>query len=435
MKTSLHLKFAASALILGVTTIGCTPNRSGLASASSVPARAQQHAGDYIAKAEAAARQKDFATALVNTEDAVAASPSDVGYRMMLADLYVKNGRFASAQTSYADVLTLNPGNPRATLNLALVEIAQGRTEDARALLDGIAATAPAADVGLAYALAGQPQRAVAMLEAAARAPGADGRTRQNLALAYALCGDWKKARSTAAQDVSPADLEQRMTQWAALAHPASQASQVATILGVTPAADQGQPVRLALAPPASPDVQTAAVEAPKVADTAPPVETAQADPAPTIAPVPVPVQAAQPSYADAVNSLVESPAVIRASATAYREPVSAVAAIERAARPQAHASRFVVQLGAYRTAPQVEKAWASKYRKFRFASTSVPLSTTVSLPGHGVFHRLSVSGFGSHDEAARLCGAIRSSGGECFVRATAGDAPVRWASRYVRHG
>ena len=58
------------------------------------------------------------------------------------------------------------------------------------------------ADAGLALALAGDPQSAVAVLEPAARAVGADARTRQNLALAYAFAGDWDQARTVAAQDV-----------------------------------------------------------------------------------------------------------------------------------------------------------------------------------------------------------------------------------------
>jgi hypothetical protein len=58
-------------------------------------------------------------------------------------------------------------------------------------------------------------------------------------------------------------------------------------------------------------------------------------------------------------------------------------------------------------------------------------LSTTVKVRG-GTFHRLSVAGFGSHIDASRACQKVKSRGGVCFVRAVAGDAPVRWASRYT---
>ena len=41
-----------------------------------------------------------------------------------------------------------------------------------------------------------------------------------------------------------------------------------------------------------------------------------------------------------------------------------------------------------------------------------------------------SVKGFGSVNEAAALCSALRHSGGSCFVRNVAGDTPVQIASR-----
>ncbi len=91
---------------------------------------------------------------------------------------------------------------------------------------------------------------------------------------------------------------------------------------------------------------------------------------------------------------------------------------------------RYVVQLGAFRNAAQVEKAWAEAQRRYGFRNE--PLSTTVTLPGKGTFHRLAVSGFESPADANRLCQSIRSRQGVCFVRVNAGDAPVQWASRYA---
>jgi Flp pilus assembly protein TadD len=85
--------------------------------------------------------------------------------------------------------------------------IAQGKKMMAIAQLEQLDGNAPAGDLGLAFALAGEHVRAVSLLESAASAAGATGRVRQNLALAYALSGDWQKARTVAAQDVSSADL------------------------------------------------------------------------------------------------------------------------------------------------------------------------------------------------------------------------------------
>jgi hypothetical protein len=48
-------------------------------------------------------------------------------------------------------------------------------------------------------------------------------------------------------------------------------------------------------------------------------------------------------------------------------------------------------------------------------------------------FHRLSVSGFGTRAEAVAACERLHATGLACFVRSTAGDAPVQWASRETK--
>jgi Flp pilus assembly protein TadD len=165
--------------------------------------------------------------------------------------------RFVSAETTYGDVVKLYPGDSKASFFLALSQLAQGRTGAALAQLASMDSGVDDADLGLAYALAGQNGRALALLEPAARSPMANGRVRQNLALAYALAGDWKRAHIVAEQDLSPTDLNKRLQQWAALASTAAPETRVAMMLGVSPVSDPGQPARLALAP-AAPAVQAA---------------------------------------------------------------------------------------------------------------------------------------------------------------------------------
>jgi Flp pilus assembly protein TadD len=470
MKSSVALKFAVSALAIGTTMVACKPaaDASRIASASSRAPKAEQQAAALQAKAQAAVQKGKLAEALEHAERAVELSPRDVGYRMMLADLYLKNGRFQSAETTFGDVRRLDPDNRRAAFSLALARIALGRPAGAVAELDRIAETASPADVGLAYALAGEASRAIELLEPAARAPGADGRIRQNLALAYALAGDWEKARVTAAQDVSPADLAGRLQQWAAFAQPDSGRARVAALLGVNPAADAGQPVRLALADPQpsatafaaasplpEPAPETVPAASPALAESAPPVVAvavapAAAEPEPVRtatalpqwvseraaaeAAAPAPVEETRPVYADAVQALVTpQPSVLRPSAPAIETPARRF----EAQRPRSAAvarsgpGRFAVQLGAYSSATSVERAWAQMMKRFGFAELE-PLSTTVRLPGRGTLHRLSVAGFASREAAGRTCSSIRAKGGACFVRTVAGDAPVRWASRYA---
>lgn len=436
-------KVAASTLMLGVTMVGCTASADMVRPHAASTKAAKTGAVEYHAHAEAALRERDFARALTLTEKAVELSPRDVGYRMLLADLYIRNGRFASAEATFADVIALNPGNERATIHLVLTQIAQGKAGSALATLDG--AAGETADIGLAYALAGETRRAIDILEGAARLEGADGRVRQNLALAYALSGDWQKARVTAAQDVSPADLDSRMEDWAAFAQPSSSYDQVATLLGVTPAADAGQPTRLALAP-AVPDTAFAAAEAPVVVDPAivsgssvtidlpPPVAVAAVEiPAPAAPPAPV-IEAPALTFAAVVESLTDSPPpVIRASAPVADAPLPAFApAVKRSAK-KVRPGRFVVQIGAFSSPVLVEKAWSQAQKRYGFGDDSVPLSTTVKVGGGKmILHRLSVAGFDSHSDANRFCQGIKVKRGVCFVRANAGDAPVQWASSAV---
>jgi Flp pilus assembly protein TadD len=245
--TRFATKFAASTMVIAVAMVGCQADMLTSSATASTAERSAGQADRLAEQARAASQRGNHAEALRHAERAVELAPRDAGYRMLLADIYLKNGRFRSAETSYADVIEIDDGNIRANLSVALTQIAQGRSSDALVSLEAVEDRAPAADVGLALALAGQPQRAIALLEPAAREAGANGRTRQNLALAYALAGDWTRARTVAAQDVSPAELNNRLRHWAAMATPSGQAAAVATLLGVTPVEDAGQPVRLAL--------------------------------------------------------------------------------------------------------------------------------------------------------------------------------------------
>src|SRR5688500_11083175 len=235
-------------------------------------------------RAQIALEQGDHATAIDFAERAVEGTPQDASFRALLGNAYFAGGRFASAEAAYKDSLTLSPNQPQLVLKLALVAIAQGKHGDALAQLDAARGQLEPADYGLALALAGQPQMAVAVLDQAARTVGADHRVRQNLALALALQGDWIAAKTVAAQDVPADQLDSRIQQWMTFAKPARASDQVAALTGVTPAAaDPGQPSRLALVPQQS-ETQVAAAQ-PMPAPTAEPapvfVEQAAAEPIP----------------------------------------------------------------------------------------------------------------------------------------------------------
>src|SRR4051812_14581298 len=204
-------------------------------------------------RALAALNSNDLPTAVSFAERAVEKTPNDAGFRGLLGNAYFASGRFWSAEQAYKDALAIYSNQPQVILKLALVEVALGKNDEAVSFLHAGQPVLDPADYGLAMALAGRTDDALAVLKASSRAQGADSRVRQNLALAYALSGDWTNARTVAAQDVPAAQLAARTQQRRQLAKPSKASDQVASLVGVTPALrDQGQPLRLALVKPDS---------------------------------------------------------------------------------------------------------------------------------------------------------------------------------------
>ena len=234
----------ATSIVLAVTVTGCAMGSKR----TSFGGRPDTANIGVAIRAQAAIEAGDPASAIGFAERAVENSPTDAGFRALLGNAYLSAGRFRSAEAAYGDALAMMPGLSGVPLKLALSQAAQGKSDAALATLETYSQAIDPADAGLAMALAGRPGSAVETLDQAARMPGADARVRQNLALAYALAGDWVRARSVAAQDVPADQLDARMAEWMKVAQPGQTSAQVAMLIGVTPAAsDTGQPVRLAL--------------------------------------------------------------------------------------------------------------------------------------------------------------------------------------------
>lgn len=445
MKPRLILSLGLSALVLGGSVVGCTSTDSRIARASDrSAAQAAKTAARDAAKAAKALGRRDPAT-VAYAESAVTLAPRDAAYRMLLGQGYLQAGRFASARDTFADVMTLVPGTGvvtnsvrgKAALNLALAQIATGDWAAARATLEANAAIIPVGDLGLATALAGNPTGAIAILNTAARAPGADAKVRQNLALSYALAGRWDMARVAAAADLSAADVDARIEQWAAFAQPAGASDQVASLLGVKPVADSGRPVALALnAPvPVTPVQDTPSQPAP--VQTAA-VATSAPEPAPVATPTPA-QQFAKVTFGPAHEVVQPLPTMLIKSDAApmkvamtkaganfgARRVVQDVPAATPYIRPQPTGGEWYVQIGAFSN-PSVAKAgWQSATRRFAMLSGRQPTGTTIAAR-QGSLYRLSVGGFG-RDAAVAMCRTYRAKGGACFVRREAGDRMAQW--------
>ncbi|VXC52329.1 tetratricopeptide repeat protein [Sphingomonas sp. 8AM] len=210
------------------------------------PVVADAGAADEVA-AERALRQRRWPVAVARAEQAVMHDGSDGDRRVLLGTAYLRAGRFRSAAQAFDDALALRQADGATALHLVLAQIASGQHDAAQATLSRYAALIPAADRGLALALAGQPGQGVEVLMAAMRVPGADARTRQNLALALALAGEWPDAFFLVGLDLPPAQARERMLGWMRFARPQAAAEQVAALLRIIPANDPGQPEALAL--------------------------------------------------------------------------------------------------------------------------------------------------------------------------------------------
>ena len=467
--TSVGFRLAASSLIAFTAFMGSKPAAFAGARTADKQAEFSERLAQKVAgQAAQAMAAGNFAQAIDLAERVVAAVPDDAGYRTLLGQAYLRAGRFRSADQAFSDVILLMPDNDKARVAQAVARIALGDRKGAFAVLSEVT-NAPADDFGLALALAGDTDRALAVLEPSARGMRGTSRTRQNLALAYALAGKWDKARAVAAQDVSPADIDRRMESWAQLASPTARDMQVAALLGTKPVAgDPGQPMMLALSQPKQPATQVASVAVPAQSAAAVPSFAPAAPSATGPLPVAAPeaVKVAVPAMAPMPISTAASPVVltavppapviapamaaapapvastsaepVRAAPVRPLQSVAALTTITRVAfeaaplrKPVEARGEWVVQLAAYKSASRVEAGWVRLSDRFKRLAQYAPSHSVYTVRARGaVFHRLSVAGFASRGEAAALCQAIKGRGGNCFVRKQSNDAPIQMVSR-----
>jgi len=452
MNSTIVIKLAASALILGGTLVAADAGFLGGSATASDSGKAQRVARDLALKAQKALAGKDTGKAIALAEQAVETAPRDAGYRALLGQSYLQAGRLAAAETAFTDAMTLYPEDGRSTLSLALVQIALGKPEAGLQTVNNSRVPVSPADRGLILALVGDVQGAIAILQPAAREENATPKVRQNLALSYALAGMWSESRAVAAQDVPADQLDRRMLSWAGFASPRNSWDQVAALLGIKPVLDHGQPERLALAPLPS-EIRTAeadpaperSVEVALAPEPAVPLaEVALAEPAPEAAPEPViapapAMLAAAPESEPAVQpgnmlrQVVFSPRreVVQPFTAAFVPSARATGPKYTpvvAGRAVPVRGRFVVQFGAFSSAAKAESAWKATAGRFGLAAYTP--DGTVYRQGKATFHRVSAGGFATRQEAMRVCASVKARGGNCFVRGATADAPALWTQR-----
>lgn len=481
MKSKTIIKLTISAAIVALPTTGCASFVNKQSNISSTADAGQKKAAKWAAKADKYMAEGNIDKAVFNAERAVEADFRNSAYRSTLARGYIAQGRFNSAERTLQDVLDLGQKDPRTIISLALLRTSQGKTASAISMLDSYRDILPVGDYGLALAVAGDKIRSVETLEDGVRNSNT-AQLRQNLALAYALNGQWREARVMASQDLTGSQVNENISKWAGYARPNAYQQRVAGLLGVNPRQDSGQPVRLALDSRSSSNVDFAANLGAK------PTANLDNGELPAIGPAPVSlvdnISAAKENDVKVVPAVktVSIPAsksapLIKApkgpSKFAAKAPVKATSSnsskfivegkngsvkgvaskqttVKSAAKPAAKkpvklalansaprktASRklaggaYMIQLGAFSSTKNAELAWNKLTNEYDVLKPFRSANSVVNSNGRQLY-RLAAMGFGNLESATSVCNRIKSKGGSCIVRKNTNKAAVRLASK-----
>src|SRR5688500_9307927 len=158
MFKSNRLGTALTAVSLIAVAAGCAGPGNRLGSASMFGGKVNSGELPVALKAQLALARNDVAAAVPLAAQALVGSPQDSGFRALLGNCYLAAGRFATAEAAYRDALSIYANQPQVVLKLALVQIAQGKNDEAKMLLAEARGVLDASDAGLALALAGDPQ-------------------------------------------------------------------------------------------------------------------------------------------------------------------------------------------------------------------------------------------------------------------------------------
>ncbi|HKT84481.1 MAG TPA: SPOR domain-containing protein [Novosphingobium sp.] len=384
-------------------------------------------AGSGNAQAARSLSDADGDAGVARAEQRVARSPDSASARAELAQAYLAAGRFGSAATTFEDVAALGGDNARIGLGMALAYAGLGRDDEAFAVLGRWRGQLPASDFGLAVALAGQPAMGIAVLTDAVRGGDDNAKTRQNLAYAYALAGQWTQARLIASQDVPADQLDARLAEWAAKARPEASRERVAGLIGAPMRGDPGQPAALALGG-RDDGVRLAAAETVAPARELPPVMFGQStdngfEPA-------AQALAPEPAAGEALAVVAEEPAP-RASAKFVATPViqqavrnestfqasfdrMATTRSAQSAKPRPAAQTHLVQLGSFTTREGAQRAWAIFVKRDPALKSHVMRISEADVNGRR-YYRVSAEGF-NRTSALSMCAAVKRRGEGCLA-------------------
>jgi hypothetical protein len=162
--------------------------------------------------------------------------------------------------------------------------------------------------------------------------------------------------------------------------------------------------------------IKTLAVkgDAADVAATPAPKPAAAPRAAPSPAAARTPAQAAANANASANAPLSLSPQ----GAQSAPEPQTRVASTAPAQAPASSGGSFVVQVSSQRSEADAQASYRALQGKFpSVLGSRAPLIKRADLGDKGVYYRAMVGPFGSSEEAAQVCGNLKTAGGQCVVQ------------------
>ena len=431
--TSTFIKLAVTTALASTTLAGC--------SGKVAPPVAQS-----VNKAEVALAKGKANKAVSHAEAAVLASPRDAYARTLLGNAYLEAGRFASAAQSFEDAVTLGDTSPRTAISLALAYVGQGDRAAAIHTLEKNEAAIDEADFGLAIALAGQPQRGVHVLSNAIRSGNNTAKTRQNLAYAYAMSGQWREARLMVAEDIPADKVGDRMAEWGALAQPDLYRVRVASLLGVEIADDQGQPAQLALSnnpsvdmlaaelPVAVPDLAAAEMDVEPLEQPSNPIdrfafqdnfvtprEDAEEDAPRSVVIAALPIDSAPKSRTPTADLVAAPPPSGKsaASSTAAPAPRAAKSPVGVASLAQGD---YNIQLGSYFSLEDAEAGWVKFQAMYPELEGAERVISKARVNGK-LYFRVAAVGY-AKDSARSMCSSVKGKGGGCIAYAQNNPLP-----------
>jgi hypothetical protein len=142
--------------------------------------------------------------------------------------------------------------------------------------------------------------------------------------------------------------------------------------------------------------------------------------PAATPRPVPSPAAARAPSPAANANASANAPLSLspQGNQPAPAEPRPQVASTNPAQAVSAGGAGYVVQVSSQRSEADAQASYRALQGKFpSVLGSRAPLIKRADLGDKGVYYRAMVGPFASSEEAAQVCGNLKTAGGQCVVQ------------------